>query len=347
MKPKLKKTILITTSILAWLIVVLTVFWSVKSIFRYATHETTNDAQVSEYINPIISRVSGYVKQVNFSDFEDVQKGDTLFIIDSNEYRLDAQQVHSEIEKQSAIDLVLLQKKHTLSQEATESKQAIETAKAKVWKLELEYKRYKDLYDKKSATAQKLEEIMASLEIYKSELAMSIQHFKVAQGKIDDLEQERNVLKAETSKLNELHERKNIDVGYTVITAPYNGKLGKRKIEIGQMISQGDPLGYIVNNENPKWVVANFKETQIKHIHLGDTVKVIADAFPDHIFKGKVIAFSPATGASFSLLPPDNSTGNFVKIVQRIPVKIELFSHQNKQESELISGMNVEVSIQH
>lgn len=347
MKLSPKKTVLLFTSIAAWAIVATVVIYSFKSVVYYLSHETTNDAQVSEYINPIIARVSGYITKVNFQDYEYVHKGDTLLIIDNKEYQLDEDQISSEAKKQRAIDQVLLQKIATLTDEALEAKQAIDAVKAKVWKQELEYKRYKELFEKKSATAQKLEDIEATLNIYRSELSTVEQHHRVAQSKIDDVNEERNIVKAELGRLSDIHARKRIDVGYTVITAPYNGRLGKRKIEQGQMISVGDPLGYIVNDENPKWVLANFKETQVQHIHLHDTVTVKADAYPEEVFSGKVIAFSPATGSSFSLLPPDNSTGNFVKIVQRIPVKIELFEDSIKSVRKLVAGMNVEVSIRH
>ena len=109
------------------------------------------------------------------------------------------------------------------------------------------------------------------------------------------------------------------------------------------MISSGEVLGFIVNAETPTWVTANFKETQLRFLHIHDQVEVIADAYPDRVFKGKIISISPATGSSFSLLPPDNATGNFVKIVQRIPVRIELDKKQGEQV--LRSGMNVNVSI--
>ncbi len=347
MKFKIKNKTVFFTSVIAWFIVIVVSFWSIKTFLFYLNHETTNDAQISEYINPVISRVGGYIKEVRFNDFDEVKKGDTLLVIDRSEYLLDASQITFEVNKQAALDQVLIQRKNTLTNEALEAKQSIEALKAKVWKQQLEYNRYKELFDEKSATEQKLEEIKSNLDIFKSELTTAELHYNVAKSKIDDLLQERNVIKAEKNKLTDLEKRKNIDVHYTVITAPYNGKLGKRKIEQGQMVNPGDPLLYIVNNETPKWVIANFKETQIKNIQLNDTVTVTVDAFPNVSFKGKVIAFSPATGASFSLLPPDNATGNFVKIVQRIPVKIELFKTDKLPLKELVSGMNVEVSILH
>ena len=111
------------------------------------------------------------------------------------------------------------------------------------------------------------------------------------------------------------------------------------------MIKMGDHLAYIVNDETPKWVMANFKETQIAHFNINDEVEVVADAFPDLVFKGKIIAFAPGTGSSFSLLAPDNATGNFVKIVQRIPVKIEIIGTNKETIKKLQAGMNVEVTV--
>ena len=109
------------------------------------------------------------------------------------------------------------------------------------------------------------------------------------------------------------------------------------------MVNAGEVLGFIVNAETPTWVTANFKETQLRYLRIQDSVEVIADAYPDQVFKGKIISISPATGSSFSLLPPDNATGNFVKIVQRVPVRIELEKKQGEQI--LRSGMNVNVSV--
>ena len=118
--------------------------------------------------------------------------------------------------------------------------------------------------------------------------------------------------------------------------------MGRRTVEVGQMIDAGEPLAFIVNNETDKWVVANYKETQVAHMHIGDTVKVFADAYPDREFKGTIISLSPATGSSFSLLPPDNSTGNYVKIVQRIPVRIRIDG--DRKDIDLLKvGMNVNV----
>ncbi|XJR87575.1 HlyD family secretion protein [Elizabethkingia anophelis] len=126
------------------------------------------------------------------------------------------------------------------------------------------------------------------------------------------------------------------------MTASYNGRMGRRTVEVGQMIDAGETLAFIVNDDTDKWVVANYKETQIKDMKIGDEVKIIADAYPNKEFKGTIISLSPATGSSFSLLPPDNSTGNYVKIVQRIPIRIRV-DGSRKEINVLKVGMNVNV----
>lgn len=347
MKTSNRKKIVKFTTFIALVVVVAIFGKGIQSIIHFLNNEITNDAQVVEYINPIIARVGGYIREVRFEDFDIVKAGDTLLVIDNEEYTLDANQIQAELQKQSATDNVLNQQMQTLEVEAEEARQAITAAKAQVWKQQLEYNRYQQLFQQKSTTAQQLEQVKATLDIYQSNLSQAEQHFLVAKAKIDNLKQEKTVIHAEKSRLNELHQRKHLDVGYTVITAPYNGRLGKRKIEKGQMISVGDHLGYIVNDETPKWVMANFKETQIAHFTIGDEVSVVADAYPDYTFKGKILSFSPASGSSFSLLPPDNATGNFVKIVQRIPVKIEITSIDKAWKDKLLSGMNVTVTIPH
>jgi membrane fusion protein (multidrug efflux system) len=120
--------------------------------------------------------------------------------------------------------------------------------------------------------------------------------------------------------------------------------MGRRTIEKGQMIDAGQVLAYIVNNETDKWVVANYKETQLRHMHVGKQAEIEADAYPGKKFKGEIISLSPATGSSFSLLPPDNSTGNYVKIVQRVPVRIKVLGSRREIEP-LKAGMNVIVTV--
>lgn len=256
---------------MAGIIIVALCIWGIISLWSYHTYEQTNNAQIDEYVNPVISRAGGFIAAVKFEENQHVAKGDTLLIIDNREYTLQQQQTEAAIQKTRAQLQLLENKQHT--------------PKA-----------------------------------------------------------EKEVVLAELSRLNALLNRHKLDVSYTVITAPYNGRMGRRTVETGQMINAGETLAFIVNNETDKWVVANFKETQVAHMRIGDSVKVIADAYPEQSFKGRIISFSPATGSRFSLLPPDNATGNYVKIVQRIPVRIRIDG--NRKDLELLKvGMNANVYI--
>lgn len=331
------------TNIVAIVIVLVLVIWGGNTLWKSYKYAYTNDAQVTQYINPVISRVGGYIISVNYNDHQDVKRGDTLLVVDNQEYRYEADQATASLQKEGAELNVLQSKKQILHEEHIALKESITAYEARVTKQQLEYNRYKYLYDQKSATAQQLEDIKSTLDVYKSELA-ALEHKLIAsQERVDDIDAQKNVLHAERNRLSAASGRKKLDVGYTVIRAPYDGKMGKRSIEKGQMIKAGEVLAYIVNKETPTWITANFKETQLRHLKEGDMASIEADAFPGKIFKGKIISISPATGSSFSLLPPDNATGNFVKIVQRIPVRIELTSNQELEV--LRSGMNVNVSV--
>ena len=267
MKKKYTLTDRLITRITGWMagiIVFAFTIWGLFTLWEFYHYEQTNDAQIEEYINPVISRVSGYIAAVKFEENQHVSKGDTLLIIDNREYLLQQEQTEAAIQK----------------------------------------------------TNTQLQALNNNVE--------------------------KEIVHAELARLNALLKKQKLDISYTFITAPYNGRIGKRTIGVGQMINTGETLAFIVNNETEKWVVANFKETQIAHMRMGDSVKVIADAYPDQSFKGTIISFSPATGSRFSLLPPDNTTGNYVKIVQRIPVRIRIDGNR-KDHDVLKAGMNVNV----
>lgn len=331
------------TNILAGLILLGLLIWGAKVLWKRLQYTYTNDAQVTQYINPVISRISGYIVSVNYVDNQVVKRGDTLLVIDNREYKFEADQASASIQREDAQISVLSSQKQILKEEHESLKKSIVAAEARLHKQELEYSRYKYLFDEKSATAQQLEDVEAKLNIYKSELDAVQHQLTASQERVADVDVKKNVIGAEKNKWRAAEGRKSLDVGYTVIRAPYDGIMGKRTIERGQMISVGEVLAFIVNAETPTWVTANFKETQLRYLSIGDQVEILADAYPDQTFTGRIISVSPATGSSFSLLPPDNSTGNFVKIVQRVPVRIEL--DNNQEESKLRSGMNVNVSV--
>lgn len=347
MKKKYSVTDRLITRITGWIagvIVITLAIWGIYTLWGYYIYEQTNDAQVEEYVNPVISRAGGFIVAVKFEENEHVKKGDTLLIIDNREYILQQQQTEASIKKAEGQLSVLESNIHTLERSAAASQAQITATNAKVWKQQLDFDRYKQLYNEESATKQQLENMQATLDIDKSDHKSAQENYDAAISRINDIRAEKTVVSAELARLNALLDRNKLDVSYTIITAPYSGRMGRRTVEVGQMIDAGQALAFIVNNETDKWVVANYKETQVAHMHIGDSVKVVADAYPGKEFKGTIISLSPATGSSFSLLPPDNSTGNYVKIVQRIPVRIRIDG--NRRDNEVLKvGMNVNVYV--
>lgn len=347
MKKKYTVTDKLITKITGWiaaLIVIALAAWGIDTLWGYYIYEQTNDAQVEEYVNPVISRAGGFIVAVKFEENQHVKKGDTLLIIDNREYVLQIQQTQALLQKAEAQLKVLESNIHTLERSAASSKAQITANKARVWKQQLDYNRYKQLFNEESATEQQIENMQATLDVNQSDYQSAEDNYSAAESRIEDIRAEKAVVLADIQRLKALLNRHKLDLSYTFVTASYDGRMGRRTVEVGQMIDVGETLGFIVDNETDKWVVANYKETQVAGMRLGDSVNVIADAYPDKTFKGTIISFSPATGSSFSLLPPDNSTGNYVKIVQRVPVRIRI-DGARKNIDVLKVGMNVNVFI--
>lgn len=315
-------------------------------IYSYHTYrsEETNDAQVQEYINPVTSRVGGYISKIYYDENQEVKKGDTLLVIDNSEYILQQQESVSALANAKAQLAVLGSNLQTSQKLAEVSHSSITAAKARLLNKQQEYDRYKKLFDAESATRQQLENTEAALTVARSDYEAALQTYQSSLSKINDVGAERAVLNAEIKRREALVSRASLDMGYTVIKAPYDGKMGRRTVQQGQSIQAGQTLAFIVDQASGKWVVANFKETQLGDMHEGDVAQIHADAYPDKVFEGKIVSISGATGSSFSLLPPDNSSGNFVKIVQRVPVRIRLTQDHNFIQP-LRAGMNVSVEI--
>lgn len=345
-KPYSRTDFLITriTTWVAGIILLVLIVWGALTLWDIYRFEETNDAQVQEYINPVTSRVGGFIKEIRFDENQEVKKGDTLLIIDNSEYQLQQQQGEAELANAKAQLQVLNSNVESSGMVSQVSESQITAAKAKLWRQQQEFARYKKLFEVESATQQQLETVQTALEVAQSDYQTALRNYEASKSRINDTRTQRTVAAAEIKRREAMLSRNKLDVGYTVVLAPYNCKMGRRTIQPGQMVQAGQTLAYIVDQEAGKWVIANFKETQLGNMQVGELAEIKADAFPGHIFKGKIESLSPATGSSFSLLPPDNSTGNFVKIVQRIPVRIRL-TDKPADLARLRAGMNANVSI--
>ena len=335
------------TKITTWIagIIALTLLvWGVISLINIYRYEETNDAQIEEYINPITARVSGFIREVKYDENQEVKKGDTLLIIDNQEYQLQQQEAEAGLENGKSQINALESSVQTATNLAQVNNVQIAAAKAKLLRQQQDYDRYKKLVDAEAATQQQLETVRSLLDVARADYQAALNNYQASLSKVNDNRSLISPVLSEIKRRELVLQRNKLDVSYTVIRAPYDGKMGRRTIQPGQQIQIGQTLAFIVDKESGKWVIANFKETQLRYMHLGEKVEVTTDAYPDQKFSGSIISLSAATGARFSLLPPDNSTGNFVKIVQRIPVKIKL-TGSSANLNLLSAGMNANVAV--
>ncbi|WP_367754221.1 HlyD family secretion protein [Flavobacterium sp. WC2430] len=336
-------TVKITYSIASIVLILLLVYggYTLVKMYRY---EETNDAQVEEYINPILSRTTGLVQEIKFRDHQRVHKGDTLFVIDKNETLMQLQEAEAILSSAKASLLVLESNAVTTTSSASVSEASIAASRAKLWQQGQEFNRYKKLLDEEAVTQQHFEAIKTSFEIAKSEYKAVQNTYKTARGRINDVDSQLAVAKANVQQREAIVANIKLNLTYAVITAPADGIMGDKTLQVGQLIQKGQTLGFIVDQDQGKWIVANFKETQIANMKEGQEVVIKVDAYSDETYHGKIQSLAPATGSRFSLLPPDNATGNFVKIIQRFPVRI-LLTDAVAKTNNLRAGMNAEVLI--
>ena len=331
-------------------------------IYKYVhslSHESTDDAQIEKNMNPIIPRVMGYITKVNIKDNDYVKKGDTLFTIDKNDYivkledakaALIAAQGNFEVSKAdvgSALASVSVSDANVQSAGGT-----IETAKIRLGRATNDFERYENLYKNHSITKQQFEQALAAKQEAESQLRILQQQQKasafqksviIAKSNVSNKQTE--VASANIKRAEAMLAAAKLNLSYTVVTAAIDGQVSKISIQPGQLVQPGQALFYIINNQEA-WVIANFKETQLDKMKMGQKVTVKVDAYPDTDFQGELTSFSPATGSKFSLLPPDNATGNFVKTIQRLPVKISFNTSNDPEKIKLLRpGMNVNVDV--
>ncbi len=334
------------------------VYGSYKYIHSLS-HESTDDAQVEKYMTPIIPRVSGYIKKVYIKDNDFVKKGDTLFTIDQRDYQLKIDEANATLAaaegnlEVSKADIGSILASISVSDANVKSATGnIQTAKIKLGLATNDFNRYSNLYKSHTITKQQYEQALAAKQEAENQVRILEQQQKasafqksVIQAKSIVSDKQTDVASANIKKAQALLESAKLNLSYTVVTAAIDGQVSKIDIQPGQLVQPGQSLFYIINN-NEAWVIANFKETQLNKMVAGQKVALKVDAYPDYEFTGTVTSFSPATGARFSILPPDNATGNFVKTIQRLPVKISIDPSNDIEKVKLLRpGMNVDVDV--
>ena len=339
LRKRKKRNIILNTVCI--LLVLCAIVWTVDYFWRYFKYETTNDAVIDQYISPVGIRVSGYIKEVRFTEHQPVKAGDTLLVLDDREYRIRLKDAEAALMDARASKTVL--GSGIAASEANVSVQEANIAetRARLWQLEQDYRRYENLLREESVSRQQYEQAKANYEAMKARLDALLRQKNAAESQYAETTNKRAGIEAGILRKEAELEMAQLNLSYTVVTAPYDGYMGRRTVEPGQLLQGGQTISYLIRSED-KWVTANYKETQIARIFIGQKVRIHVDALGDKTFHGTVTAISEATGSKYSLVPTDNSAGNFVKVQQRIPVRID-FDDVSPEEMQLLrAGMMVE-----
>jgi len=355
-EPKKKKSKVFI--IVLGLLVISGTWFGLNKYFHAQHHEETDDAQVEANISPVISRVSGYVSKVYVNDNQFVHKGDTLMVLDQRDLEIALKQAEaalataqSNLNAAEANSLAARTSINTTHAAVATADAQIEAAKVNVWRTTQDHQRYENLIKDHSITQQQYEQALAAKQLAEKQLQVLIDQKNQASTQTGVVSSQSNATAQQIGVAGSVIKQKQVDVenaklnlSYAVITAPESGLVSKVPVQAGQLVQAVQSLFSIVLS-NDKWVVANFKETQYNKMQEGQKVIVHADAFPKHDFAAVLSSFSPATGARFALLPPDNASGNFVKVVQRLPVKIDFTDKADSLIKKLRPGMNVYVDV--
>ena len=312
--------------------------------------QETDDAYVWGDLTPLSTKVAGIVRDVKVSDFQQVHKGDLLVELDDKDFLAQVAQASAAVEaakaaiednrrerelQDSRIGRALTGVDEANDQIAA-AQDGIEAVRADVVRTQKERKRQEVLFQAQSSTQQTVEQAVANEQRFAAELATRAAALEQAKALLHSselaVEAERRtkvVLESQEAQLTaDLHAKEaaltvaQVNFGYTKITAPNDGTVGERQVRPGQLVSPGTQVIPFV--DTIKWVQANYRETQLTNVRVGDPAELRIDEYPGRVFHGKVIEIAPASGSQFALLPPDNATGNFTKVVQRITVKIAL-----------------------
>lgn len=329
--------------IILLLIVIASAIYAYNKYKYNQMYETTENAQIETYTVPVVPRVGGYVTAVNMKDFEEVKKGQLLVDIDDSEQKLALvemeamyQQMLTDVENAKAsirnADLTINAAEANLKTTALRKEKALKDAE-----------RDAKLFSDNAITKRQADDSKSNLEVLNAQYDSQKQDWTASKSRIEVLTSNLHKAEAALAVQRAKIDQQKLRLTYSKIYATEGGKIGRKSVEPGQFIQPGQTLATIVQ-DSLYWVVANFKETQIRRLAVGQEVKIVLDAYPELELKGKIADFSDATGAKYALLPPDNASGNFVKVTQKIPVKITIEGVE-KLRDKLRAGMSLEAEV--
>jgi membrane fusion protein, multidrug efflux system len=346
------------------LAVILTITWNWNSSEGGRTNQTTDDAYVRGDLTPLSTKVSGIVGEVKVGDYQQVHKGDVLVALESEDFKAQVSQATAAVEAGKAalknnlrqrelqdarIDRAVAGVEQARAQIAA-AQAGIEAVKADVTRTQLEQTRQETLLQTRATTQQKLEAAdadqqrfvamaasrQADLEQAKTLLRSSELGVEAERRTKEVIESQNAVLEADLHAKEAQLDVAQVNLAYTQIAAPSDGTVGERLVRAGQFVGPGTQVISFI--DSARWIQANFRETQLTHMKVGDAAEIKIDVYPGQTLQGKVEEIAPASGSQFALLPPDNATGNYTKVVQRVPVKIVL------QDSDLVRQLRPGIS---
>lgn len=318
--------------------------WSGFSWFQERQHyESTDNAYLKTNSVLITPKVSGYITELFIDDNQAVKQGDVLAVIDSRDYqaKLDLAQAHL-LEAQA--DVQRLQAvKNTQHANIASASAAVSAVEAQRQQINQDLQRFNALIERGSAPRQTLDNIQAQSKQAAAQLRGSQANVSAQQKQLTSYDREIEQAQARLKQAGAQVKLAKIDLENTQIRAPFDGVIGHRGVQLGAFVQAGTNLAYLLETKKI-WVEANFKETQIENMKASQSARIHVDAFPEIAFTGNVDSFAPASGADFSILPAENATGNFTKIVRRVPVKIVF--DENENTALLKSGLSTTVKVQ-
>ncbi len=330
---------------LSFIIIAAAAVWVAAKFYHPGNVEFTDNAQIQRQIVPVNSRVQGYIKEIRFSEFQPVKKGDTLVIIDDADMRLNVARADADYRNALAGRSVADRSVSSASANVAVSEASLAEAKVLMDNAATDLKRYEALLARDAVTRQQYDGVRTDYEARRARYEMLCRQRSATSAVADISREQISQSDAGIDLAKALLETARLNLSYTVITAPCDGFCSRKEIQVGQLVQPGQTLLDIIDSTDV-WVTANYKETQLPHIVPGNKVSITVDAVPGVTYHGVVQSVASATGASLSLMPQDNSAGNFVKVRQRVPVRIG-FTADNAPDDmvRLSAGMNVECEV--
>jgi membrane fusion protein (multidrug efflux system) len=305
--------------------------------------QQTNDAYLQADLTPISAKVAGYVRALPIEDYQRVHKGQELAQLDDDDYRATLAQAEAGVATALAQGRALRAQRELQFATIDAARAVVASTQASSEQNRRDLARQRRLLETGSSSTEATEKLMTVEAQLAAQLAQTKAQARAAQLQIAVLDAQIAQSEASAAAQRAAVDAAKLNVGYTTITATQDGVVGRRQVKPGQLVGVGSQITTLTPLPNV-WVIANYKETQLTHMAIGQAAQIKVDTFPGHVLRGHVLAFAPASGAEFALLPPDNATGNFTKVVQRIAVKI-VIDDADGLADRLLPGMSVEARV--